>query len=276
MANNLRVIYNNLADTATITATTTASGFPTTNMQTDVKGQAWRSTSAISNTITLTWATDQAISAVILPFTNLSTTATVNITLLTSTSTTIYTTGTITAVPYTVNNWANIANGINTYSYGGGTAVRMYTPVTTYTNVRSITITIVDSGSTQGYLEVGRVICGTYWSPKYNTQYGLSVDFTDTSSHSRSQAGNIVTDVGPVYKTLTFDMSYMDSNDRTTLAQIMRNNAKRTPIFVSLFPSDADVNREFLYQIYGKLSNSMTISHPMYTQYASSVTIEEV
>lgn len=275
---NLRILYNNLADTATITASTSAASFPTTNMQADIKGITWRSTSTVSNTITINWAANQTIGVLAMPFTNLTNTATINTTFWSGqngTGTSLYTTGTITAVPYNLVTWGTVATGVNAYSYGGGSAVRVYTP-SILTTVQSITITLVDGSNAQGYMEVSRIICGTYWSPTYNTEFGLTIDYVDQSTQSRSQAGNIITDIGPIHKVLNFTLSYLQKADRNMLLQIMKLNGMRNALFISLFPSDADIEKEFTYQIYGKLSSNATISHPMYSQYASSITIEEV
>ena len=67
---NLRILYNNVADSATITASTTASGFAGSNMQNAQKTSVHRST---GNTVTytLTWSSLQAINGIALPATNL-------------------------------------------------------------------------------------------------------------------------------------------------------------------------------------------------------------
>lgn len=269
-ANNLRVLYSNVADFATITTDATAAGFPTSNMQTDIKGLVWRSTSQAATVITLSWGTNTTINSVILPYTNLSTSATVRVVCKNSTPTTIYDSGTIQAVPYTLP-----SAGTSNYSYGGGSVVRVYLP-TVLTTVRTIEITIVDTGSLQGYMEVSRILCGNYWSPEYNLDYGVTVDYKDQSQHSRAQAGNIITDIAPIYKILSFNIGYMEAVDRNALITVLKQNGMRKSIWVSLFPSDTDKEKEYIYSIYGKLSQNATISHPMYSQYTSTLTIEEV
>ena len=77
---NLRMIYNNVADSATASATSTDSTFVPANAQKDTKGIVWRTNTATTTaTYTLTWTSGQTISAVVMPFTNLSSTATVNV-----------------------------------------------------------------------------------------------------------------------------------------------------------------------------------------------------
>lgn len=269
-ANNLRIIYNNAADTATITATGTAAGFPTTNLQSDIKGLVWRSSSTAATTVTLTWAADQVIGGIILPFTNLSNSATIRVVCKNSAAATLYDSGTITAVPYTLSK-----NGTSQYSYGGGSTARVYT-TSILTTVRSIEITLVDAANIQGYMEVSRIVCGTYWSPTYNTEYGLSVEYRDQSQHNRAQAGNIITDISTMYKALNFTLGYMNLTDRNTLINILRLNGMRASLWISLFPNDIEPEKEYIYSIYGRLSQTATISHPQFSQYVSTITIEEV
>lgn len=278
MANNLRILYSNAADTSVITATTTAANFITSNMQNDIKGSVWRSTSSISNTITLNWSSAQSVNCIILPFTNLSKNSTINISVYNGsngTGTLLYTSGTISAITYNVPSWDTTYTGVNAYSYGGGTSVRHYIPSTT-SNVLSILITIVDTTNVQGYLEISRILCGQYWSPAFNTDFGITLDYVDQSSHSRAQSGNIITDIGPSHKTLSFSLNFMSTSDRNYLIQIMRLNGMRKPIFVSIFPNDTDLEKEYNYQIYGKLSSNPTITHPMYSIYTSTINIEEI
>ena len=276
--NNLRILFNNVADSATLTATTSATFFPTTNMQQDIKGKVWRSTSAISNVLTLSWSTSQSINCIVLPYTNLSNSATIKVTLfsgINGTGSTLYTSSTVPAISYSLPTWDISYTGVNAYSYGGGSIARVYLP-STVANVQSIQITLVDSTNSQGYLEVARVLAGVYWSPKFNTDFGITIDLIDQSTHSRAQSGNIITDIGPVYKKLSFNLNYMNASDRDYLLQIMRLNGMRKPMYVSLFPIDTDTNKEATYQVYGKLSSNPTITHPMYSIYSSSITIEEV
>ena len=75
---NLRIIYNNIADSATVTASNTASGFSVDNLKNNQKTSVHRTT---DNTVvyTLTWTTSQYVSCVALPATNLKAGATVRV-----------------------------------------------------------------------------------------------------------------------------------------------------------------------------------------------------
>ena len=77
--NNLRIIYNNVADNSTLSASTTSSAaYTINNTKLEAKGVVYRSTNTLA-TINLSWSTVQDISAIVLPFTNLTSTATIRV-----------------------------------------------------------------------------------------------------------------------------------------------------------------------------------------------------
>jgi hypothetical protein len=243
-------------------------------MQTDTKGLVWRSGSTSATTLTAAWAADTSINCLFLPFTNLTTSSTIRVVVKNSVGTSLYDSGTVSAVPYSNTTWIT-ATGSNYYSYGGGTSVRLYFP-STYTTARSIEVTVTDTTNTQGYMEISRMLAGTYWQLTHNIEFGLSVEYKDSSTHYRTQSGNLLTDAGTITKVLSFSLGYMSTADRNLLVQVFKQNALRRPVLVSLFPADLDKEKEVIHEIYGKLSNSGSLSHPMYTVYTTSLTIEEV
>jgi hypothetical protein len=275
--NNLRIIYNNIVDASnTLTATNTNTNYIIDNVKKDTKGLVWRTNNAsTSSNIRLSWTTAQTISAVILPYTNLSATATITITLYSDAAftTQVFTSGAVAAVPAVLEDQST-ATANYRYAFGGGNCARVY--FTQTANCRGMQISIVDTANTDTYLEVSRIIAGTYWSPLYNTEFGLAVGIQDSSTKIRTQTGNLVTDIGTSNKTLTFNLSYMVNTDRDILFNIIRTIGTRKSIYVSLFPQDSEPTKEQTYQVYGRLSDLATITNPMYSVYASSISIEEV
>lgn len=276
--NNLRIIYDNVIDSATLTASTTASGLPVTNLQLEQKGFVWRST-ATTATITAVWTTAQTLSGVILPFCNLSNTATIQIKIYTNAAdvTPVFTAAAVSAGAYTPTDlWgglSSISTGVNAYSYGGGTYARDWF---TATSGKKLEIIITDTSNPSGYIELSRIVCGNHWSPVYNTGYGAAIGYTDTSEIARTESGNLITANGTVHRTMTFDMAWLTEADRVRMLSILRGNGVRKPIFISLFPDDAIVAKEQNYQIYGKLNNLAQITHPVYSIYSSSIDIQEI
>lgn len=267
----IRLLYNNIADTATITSPGTATGYPTTNMQTDLKGQVWRSSGKSITTITLAWNTDQTINSVFLPYTNLTPTATIRFVLKNSLSNILVDSGTNTI--QTIAN-QNTKLNLNQYSFGMGTSLRYYP--TSQTTVRSLEITIVDSNNPQNFMEIGRIVCGQYLQLDYNVSFGLSVDIINNSTNLRTEAGNLIVQPGITYKSINFNLDYMSVGDRDTLFQLFKQFGINTPVMVSIFPEDLDLGKEIIHEIYGKFTGQFNLQHPLYSQYVTSLTIEEI
>lgn len=309
-SNNLRIIYQNIIDLSSTTSTassTASSSTPVTNLKLDSKSQVWRSGPGIQNTIgntslftvranlviSSTTGITNIVGGVILPFCNLSSTATIRVRGYTGTAaqpgtgvapvgiagTTIqFDTGTILASPYQnfgLWNWGSIPLGVNSYSYGGGTYARAWIP--TPAAVNSILIEILDPACVNNYIEISRIVAGSYWSPKYNTSFGLSTGSQDLSQHERSQSGDLITNRGIRYRTMKFDLNWLPPADRLEFTRILRGNGLPRPLFISLFPNNSeDWDKEQAHQIYGKLSTLQDITHPIFEMYSTSIEIEEI
>lgn len=274
--NNLRIIYDNVIDSASLTASTAASGLPATNLQRDQKGLVWRSTSTTA-TLTATWSTAQTLSGVVLPFCNLSAAATIRVRVYTNTgdTTPVRDTGTVSARAFAPGDiWGGAApTSVNSYSFGGGSYARCW-----FTSAvgRKLEITLTDSGNTSGYLEAGRLVAGAYWAPTYNTNFGVSIGYSDTSTQTRTEAGNLVSVIKPIHRTMSFDLQWLTDTDRVRMLSILRGNGLRKPLFVSVFPEDTDAAKEQNYQLYGKMPSLSSITHPLYTIYSTSLSLEEI
>lgn len=307
-ANNLRIIYQNIVDvsTTTITASSTASAStPATNMKLDSKSVVWRSgsvTTSPTNGLYTAKAnlvvslSSSIIGGIILPFCNLSSAATIRVrgytgtapTLggttdsptVTATGTLVFDTGTVNACPYQVLglwNWGSLPLGVNSYSYGGGTYGRVWVPLASQGACTSLAIEIVDTQNQSNYIEASRLVIGSYWSPKYNTSFGLSSTTKDLSTHKRSDSGDLVTTRGISYRSMNFDLKYLTPTDRLEFTRILRGNGLPRPLVISLFPdNNEDWEKEQAHQVYGKLAQLPDVVHPMFDIYSTNIEIEEI
>lgn len=238
--NNLRILYDNVVDSSTLTASSTTSGFPVTNLQKEQKGLVWRSTSTTA-TVTATWSNTQSISCVLLPFCNLTSSATIQVKLYTNAgdSIAVLDTGAVNAGAYTPTDlWgglSNISSSVNAYNYGGGTYARSWFALT---SAKKMEIIISDSTNPAGYLELSRVVCGAYWTPSVNADFGINIGYLDTSEQQRSESGNLITSNGTIHKTMDFNLSSIRETERNNMFSILRGNGLRKPIFVSIFPNE--------------------------------------
>lgn len=275
---NLRIVHDNAVDNIlAITASTTAGTLVAANLLTDIKTSVWRSTSTTAS-LTATWTASQLVGCVILPFTNLTSTATIRVRgyTLAADTTAIFDTGTILACPYTALDlwkWGTVSLGVNSFTYGGGAYASAYFSIT---SVKKLVIDIVDTDNTSAYIEASRLIAGTYWTPERNAGFGASVTPEDTTKQYRTEGGDLMTDVGIRFRKVSISLPVMSSADRASLWRIIRGAGMSKPIFFSLFPENsADTDIEQAYAVYGKLSTMSAITISNYNIYSSTIEIEE-
>lgn len=172
--------------------------------------------------------------------------------------------------------WTNLNYGTVTWGLDRQLA-RVYVAPANHIACRNVVLDIIDPNSTTGYIEASKLICGEYWSPTYNTEYGLSAGLRDDTENVRTEHGDLVTTNGVVYKTLNFNLNYLTPNDRNQMVNLLRNRGKRRGIFISLFPDNVeDYEQESLYQLYGKLSDGVDINHPYYQYFSTTIQLEEI
>lgn len=302
MSNSLRIVYDNKVDLAntTLTASSTATAATAVaNLALDSKSKIWRSSTCSTSSVKVLLKVVLAstvVQAVVLPFTNLTTAATIRVYGYTGTVPTL--TGTVDSPTFTAggtlafdtgagtlacpyqsfNVWSPsvLPIGANTYAFGGGTYARIYIPVNIQAACTSMIIEI-DDVITDKYIEAARLIIGPYWSPTYNTSYGLSYTPKDTTTHLRTESGDLLSNRGPRFGSMTFDLKYMNTADRSMLYSILRGNGLPRPMFVSLFPENSDDwDLEQQFQLYGKLSQLSSLQYVNFIQYSSQIDMEEI
>lgn len=275
---NLRIIYDNAADRATLAASSSVGTMTVDRLLTDIKGDVWRSVGPTA-TITATWARAETIGGVALPFCNVSSQATLRVRGYADPADVapLFDTGAVAACPAPVLglwNWGSQPLGSNSFAYGGGTYGRVWMPVPGA--VKKLVIDIDDSAGAAGYIEAGRLVCGAYWEPCDNADYGAPIASVDSSKHYRTEAGDLMTDVGTRHRKQSINLSAMSPVDRATLWSIVTGNGMPRPIFFSLYPNNQDSRLEQTHQLYGKLSSLAAVNTPYFQRYATSLDIEEI
>jgi hypothetical protein len=266
---NLRIVANNLANNATPSASSVAGGLVAANLLTDYKSQTCRSTGT-TQTLTLSWTTFQQLSCLILAATNLSSIATVRVQGYSDAGVTqVLDTGAVQASQYTPGSTAAVSN----FAYGGAVNAFVWFALT---GVNQLTITITDTGNAAGFIDIGRIIAGAYWSPSKNADMGTSLGVVDNSVHGYNAAGDLITTIGTRRKKINFNMSNMYPADRTTLMNLFLSNGMAQPVYFSLFPQSADPIQEQHYQMYCKLSTLSQMSYAQTDRYTVPLELIEV
>lgn len=164
------------------------------------------------------------------------------------------------------------AQAASAYAYGGGACARHWLPAEF--QATGVAIIMYDPDNPQGYIEAARLIVGPYWSPTYNAS-AASMTPVDSTELYRTDAGNQAADAGYIYRRVSIDMSMMPAADRTTCAKFLRNS-RAYPIFISVFPENADLELERDNSVYGRRTQDSEISIENSIYYGTKIPVEEI
>lgn len=271
---NLRLLYDNVVDrAATLGANTTAGALAVSNLQTDIKTDVHRTTGT-SAVYTLTWSASQTFNMAALAFSNLTAAATIQAQVFTNAADGVpaLDTGAVVACGYTPYVPQGGSIGVNQFPYGGFVYGRVYFAATPG---KKLVITISDAGNAAGYIEAGRLIAGQYWSPAYNAGYGPQLALPSNTQAKRDGAGNLRAEIRPKSRGLRLNLErIVSAADRDTVYSILRGNGA-LPVFLSLYPDDADAAKEQEHQIWGRLKDS-ALSLPSVGLFTAPLEIEEI
>lgn len=91
----------------------------------------------------------------------------------------------------------------------------------------------------------------------------------------RTDAGGQGADAGYIYKRVSIDLSMMPATDRAVCAKFLRNS-RAYPIFLSLFPEDADLELERDNSVYGRRTGDSDIAIENSIFYGTKIPVEEI
>lgn len=273
---NARILNDNAADRATLTASTSASGTVVDSLKNNRKGSFWQSTTTTPQ-LTATFAQAETVGVVVFPICNLSASATVRVRCFSDVGgTTLIAgsdTGAVSAVATPINafeNWMTAESGVNGFAYGSGVYAVVWLAAQ-YANVRHVKIDIVNSTTVQ----LSRLVIGKYYELNDNPDDEIIVEYVSKTVRTRNDAGDVENEVGVIYKQMTLPMSFFQIADRKNLLEIIRKNNMIYPVLISVTPNDADKLTEHTLSIYGFLTELSKFKIRSFGYNASSITIEE-
>jgi hypothetical protein len=278
---NTRIIYNNAVDRGDLAASTTAGALAVTRLATRKKSEAWRSTGT-SATLYLTLAAAELLGAVVLPYCNLTSAATMRVkvgatkAVVDSAGPYLYDSGTIAALaaaPEAPLGWGAPVQGVNSFAFGGASCARHW--FTAKVSGAVVRIDLTDTGNPAGYVEASRLVVGDYWELNVNPDTGLALSVEDSHQQYRNSANDLMTELGTTYRTLGLKLSDMPAADRAKLWSVLCSNGRAVPLFVSVFPGAADGPLESTYQLLCQLSSSSQVSATAFTRYGASLDLVE-
>ncbi len=271
----IKILIDDRIKNATLSATSTATGFNVDNLKVDTKNTIWRSTSLSTQVLTATWGTAQTLSGVGFIFSNLIVGSTIVLRLFANSgdSQAFAQTPTI-----NVNFSYEVPHGFSSIGYlsfpfGGGNYVSTFFPES---SVGKIQATVTSPSNPDGYMELARLVAGPVISLQSESDYGASVGQIDRTIIDRADGGDLVINRGDQSKELKLPLGKLTRNDTALYNSIIRAIGRDTPIFVSALgnsPNNEDVTS---YQIYGKRNKDLGISPISHNRAASTLIISEI
>ncbi|MEF2265348.1 hypothetical protein V3C40_01030 [Janthinobacterium sp. LS2A] len=282
---NLRIIYDNVADRAVLTASSQTGALGPANLQRDSKSAVLRA-AGTAQTVIATWPTQESIACVALIFTNMTSSARMRVRgyAQPGDAVPVLDTGSIFPCAAAVHGsypWGVLPlgwnaykwGGVNTWARGGGAdAVAWFAPV----RVRQLVIEVSSPQSAEGYLEISRLVTGNYWSPEHNAEYGAQLLLQDGSEDYRTSAGDLKTQIRPTSDKLSINLAQLTPSDRARFMRILRENGKDRAMLFSLFPENPDPLLEQDHTLYGKASNIDAVATPYFETYSAPLQIEGI
>jgi hypothetical protein len=267
---NLRLIYNNLADSATIVASSTAAGFSVDNLKDTQKTSVHRS-SDTTVTYTLSWSTAQTINCVALPATNLIAGGTIQVQLFSDLTSTIPLTDTgprqaCTGRTVTLYNKSSAPTYVD-FGFGGATKTSIW--FTQRYQAQKVVITV----TSDRVVDCAKIICGAYWESSRQVNNGIELGYEDSSEITTTRSGNTYEDRKPITETMRFDLQYLSDTDRQELQKLMRSWGSSALIYYCVFPDNTNPELTQSFSIYGR-SNSNSLQYQFHKFYNTSLDIK--
>lgn len=262
-----------LKSAATLTATSTASGFSVNNLKNDKRSSTWRSTAITSQTITATWASAQTVNAAGIAFANFLVGSTVRIKLYTNSGDTspVVDSGGLT-IDYVLPPPSGFsANNLASFAFGGG---NYFFTTVAQAAAKKIEIILTNPAGADAFIEAARIVAGEAFNAQYGIDFGAAVHFDDLSLARRTDSGDLITDRRTVSRSLSIDLSMLTNADRASMQKIIRRNGLHTPVYVSAYQSAANSSTKTDFVIYGTFKDpgGMLLESAVYNAIRLTVT----
>lgn len=102
--------------------------------------------------------------------------------------------------------------------------------------VQSGEIIIISEDNEDGYINVNRLLFGEAVSPERNFSFGYELNYLDTSTYELTQGGSSKADPGFLRRIISLSLPRFIDTERSAWADFMRLSSRYNEVFISLFP----------------------------------------
>ena len=271
-ASNIRFLYNNLADTASLTESSEVETLPIENIQDSRLGCRWRSTGTDEN-IVLDLGSAQSIDSFAILGHNISSSVTV-----------------LKIQGHTSDSWGSPDVDIDLLDpQGGGGSYNVYDSkfilwYLSSASKRYWRIVITDDSNPDAYLEIGRVFLGAYFEPSTGARQGLTINKRDLSEVIKNMQGTPYSNLKDKIWIYDFSLESLLSDpagtdDLQTIIDMFDNAGSNKDIIVSIDPDRGSGTNRYSnlkrFSAYGLLTNDFNTTDVAQIKFNSSFIFEE-
>lgn len=264
MTSNIRFVFDNAADRATITASTTSGSLVAANVQAEERAAVWRSTTNGASTLLLEWTAAENVGAVCMAWTNLTALATVNVKGFTVPAD-------YPATPAFSEDFSpdsalalgEFVFGVDPLVQSGASRARISSQAQCWLSaefsVRKLLITITDATNALAYIEVSRLVAGPYISPVANVDSeGFNIGWVEQTKPARAESRDLRTESLGRWRRMLVDLKKLEPTSRNLILGIVENGLGRG-CWVSAYPDDTEASNKQLHGFWGSLVQDSTM-----------------
>lgn len=273
MSENMRIIFDNLHDDSTLTATSEA--LPVSYTQRSGRSYVWRSTSTAGQVITAMLPSPKYINSVILLRHNISVSGTVRVELLLNGSV-VYDSGE--AFPSELKPLGEFIAGVDPWGLSDlallpAKQFAVWLPQIVLCD--SYRITIDDASNPDGYIQTGRIFAGQYYSPVTNPAYGMSLEWQDFGDNVRTESGSLRTVGRGSARQMSFDIEVLAQQGFSDLTLQLTRAGKESDVYITMYPEQRGV-LEAAHAFVAKRASNYTTANDRYRNWRAPLTFDEV
>ena len=143
--------------------------------------------------------------------------------------------------------WTDVVNDQNARS--------QFSIISTFDNTsranQYIRVEILDTGNTDGYIEIGRLGVWSGFQPSYNAIYGLQHGWEDQSNVGFAQSGEMNYEKKKAKRTVNMTFDFLNAGEANTLYELMRRSGITGEVMY--IPNPADLTYSQRYGFRGTL-----------------------
>ena len=277
VSNRLRLVPVNAADTAVLTASSSASADTgPAQMQTIGRTDVWRSAGTAATLTAALASPITPVDCVALMTSNLSSASTWRVRVLAGGGAVLFDSGAVLACPpkpFEQFDWGFQPLGVNAFTFGLFTQSVCWLPARVA--AASVVIDINDPSNPAGYVEAARLVIGETWVPEYNYAYGAGLTWSSLAKGGRAEDGTLRTEAGASLRRLSLSLEAMTDTDRRRFAELGRNVGLVKDFLVSARPTAADAAAVADYTLMAKFARDPAHNSRSFGRHAAAIEIEE-